>query len=277
MNDNKINNKHPAVMIIDDNPDNLNLLSAILKECGYHIRPAPSGKRALEAVKSEPPDIILLDVMMPDMDGFEVCRTLKSGRKTKDIPIIFLTALDNWQDEGRGLMLGAVDYITKPFNNEIVKARVNTQLQLKFNKERLEQVVSERTAELIQANKDLLSEIDERKKAEDELKFSNIILKTQQEASIDGILIVDEEGKIISMNRRFITMWGISQDIVESKSDEKALNSILNKLTDPEKFLDKVRFLYGHHNEISRDIIVLTDGLNFDRYSAPMIGPGGTY
>jgi two-component sensor histidine kinase len=82
---------------------------------------------------------------------------------------------------------------------------------------------------------------------------------------------------MISMNRRFITMWGISQDIVESKSDEKALNSILNKLTDPEKFLDKVRFLYGHHNEISRDIIVLTDGLNFDRYSAPMIGPGGTY
>ncbi len=145
--------KQTSIMIVDDTPDNLNLLSAVLKECGYHVRPALSGKQAMEAIKSYLPDLILLDVMMPDMDGFEVCRILKSDRKTKDIPIIFLTALDRRQDEEKGLNLGAVDYITKPFNNTIVKARVNMYLQLKFHQDRLEQAVSERTAELIQANK----------------------------------------------------------------------------------------------------------------------------
>ncbi len=176
--DNK--NKPPSVMIVDDTPDNLNLLSAILKECGYHVRPAPGGKQALEAVKSDPPDLVLLDIMMPDMDGYEVCRVLKSGRKTKDIPVIFLTALDSRQDEEKGFKLGAVDYITKPFINEVVKARVNTHLQLKRHQDRLEQIVSERTAELIQANKDLLLEIDERKRAEETVRNS----LTEKEALI---------------------------------------------------------------------------------------------
>ncbi len=104
-----------------------------------------------------------------------------------------------------------------------------------------------------------------------------MILTTQQEASIDGILIVNESGKIISMNNRFVKMWGIPQEIVESQSDEKTINSVLNKITDPEQFLNKVRFLYEHHNETNRDILLLNDGSYFDRYSAPMIGQDSTY
>ncbi len=277
MNDENNRSKQPSVMIVDDTPDNLNLLSAILKECGYHARPAPGGKLALAAINSDLPDLILLDIVMPDMDGFEVCRVLKSNRKTKDIPIIFLTALDRREDEEKGLKLGAVDYITKPFNSEVVKARVNTHLQLKYHQERLEHIVSERTAELIKTNKDLLLEIDERRRTEEELKFRNVILTTQEEASIDGILIVDGNGKMISMNSRFIKMWGIPPEVVASKSDEKALNSIITKLADQEQFLNKVRFLYEHHNETSRDIIILNDGSYFDRYSAPMVGLNGTY
>lgn len=137
----------PDILVVDDNPDNLNLLQELLGS-RYRVRPAPSGRLALKAAESDPPDLVLLDVMMPDMDGYEVCRLLKMGDKTRDIPIIFLTALDEDCDEERGFRLGAVDYITKPIRPSVVLARVHTHLRLREQLERLEQTVSERTSAL---------------------------------------------------------------------------------------------------------------------------------
>ncbi|MBF0588857.1 MAG: response regulator [Magnetococcales bacterium] len=118
------------ILLVDDTPDNIDVLSGILNDT-YKIKVALNGKRALTIAGSQPqPDLILLDVMMPDMDGFEVCRRLKSEPKTSDIPVIFVTAKTEIGDEKTGFELGAADYITKPVKPEIVRARVATQMRL---------------------------------------------------------------------------------------------------------------------------------------------------
>ncbi|MEW6265436.1 MAG: adenylate/guanylate cyclase domain-containing protein [Thermodesulfobacteriota bacterium] len=124
------------ILVVDDVPANLTLLTGLLKENGYHVRPVPSGKLALNAVERDPPDLILLDINMPGMDGYEVCQRIKAKESTRDIPIIFLTAKAEVEDEARGLALGAVDYITKPVNPTIVRARVKVQIELKQLRDR---------------------------------------------------------------------------------------------------------------------------------------------
>ena len=120
----------PIVLVVDDTPENIDLLRGMLST-QYKIKAATTGKKALQiAVKDPQPDIILLDIMMPEMDGYEVCRRLKQDPNTAPIPVIFITAKTAAEDEQHGLELGAVDYITKPFNPVIVETRVRTQLAL---------------------------------------------------------------------------------------------------------------------------------------------------
>jgi adenylate cyclase len=136
--------KKQSILIVDDAPENINVLADALKS-DYKICLAINGPKALKIAGSEnPPDLILLDIMMPGMDGYEVCRKLKSDRKTKNIPIIFITARTEEEDETKGFDIGAVDYIAKPFSPAIVKARVRTHLELE-----------KRTRELKNALKDL--------------------------------------------------------------------------------------------------------------------------
>ena len=144
-----------TILVVDDTPDNLALMSGLLKDI-YRVRLANNGEKALQFARdADAPDLILLDIMMPGMSGTEVCRTLKSDPATRDIPVIFLTAMSATEDEQRGLELGAVDFITKPINPPIVMARVETQLKLKraadFLRDQnhfLEEEVARRTREL---------------------------------------------------------------------------------------------------------------------------------
>ena len=119
-----------TVLVVDDTPDNLYLMSALLKDA-YRVKIANNGEKALEIAADRPPDLILLDVMMPGMDGLEVCRRLKSNPQTKHIPVIFLTAQNEERAEEFGLGLGAVDYITKPFSIPIAMARIRSHIRLK--------------------------------------------------------------------------------------------------------------------------------------------------
>ncbi|MBK8523682.1 MAG: two-component system response regulator [Betaproteobacteria bacterium] len=145
----------PTIMVVDDTPDNLSLMNLLLKD-HYNVRIANSGERALKlAAIGSPPDLILLDIMMPGMDGYEVCQYLKADPKMRDIPVIFLTAKNETDDEKKGLELGAIDYITKPISPAIVLARVKTHLALKssadFLRDKnvyLETEVSKRTREV---------------------------------------------------------------------------------------------------------------------------------
>ena len=140
-----------SIMIVDDTSENLNVLSAVLKEKGYEVRPVPSGKLALRAAKNEAPDLILLDINMPDMDGYEVCERLKKDERTKDIPIIFVSAMSEIIDKVRAFSLGAVDYITKPFQLEEVDARVETHLKLRRLTMHLEHIVDRQVEEISEA------------------------------------------------------------------------------------------------------------------------------
>jgi sigma-B regulation protein RsbU (phosphoserine phosphatase) len=126
-----------VVLVVDDAPSNIQVVQSILKD-EYRIRIATSGERALELMKVAPlPDLILLDVMMPGLDGYQVCERLKAAPETRDVPVIFLTGLTDVDDETKGLEAGAVDYIRKPFSTAIVKARVRTQLLLREAREQL--------------------------------------------------------------------------------------------------------------------------------------------
>lgn len=121
----------PTILIVDDTPENLTVLGELLQPA-YRVRAANSGRRALQIALSAPhPDLILLDVMMPEMDGYDVLEELRASPATRNIPVIFVTAMDGTDDEERGLDRGAVDYITKPIRPSIVLARIRTQLELK--------------------------------------------------------------------------------------------------------------------------------------------------
>ena len=129
------------ILIVDDTPANLRLLAGILTDAGYLVRPARDGKTAIMSALSSPPDLILLDIIMPQMNGYEVCTRLKTERKTSDIPVIFISALDNIEDKINSFTAGGVDYITKPFQAEEVLARVKTHLTIrKLQTDLLEQI-----------------------------------------------------------------------------------------------------------------------------------------
>ena len=142
------NTARQTVLVVDDTPMNIEILGRLLQQ-DYRVKVANDGRSALIAARNTPkPDIILLDVMMPGMDGYEVCQTLKADPATAPIPVIFVTAMGETEDEKRGLELGAVDYIVKPFSPAIVQARLKTQLALYDQNRTLEEKVRLRTDEV---------------------------------------------------------------------------------------------------------------------------------
>jgi len=138
----------PRILLVDDNTTNLQLLHETLDGMGYKLLIAKNGRTALAIAHKAGLSLILLDIMMPEMDGYEVCRRLKADKTTRRIPIIFITALADEEDEAKGLGMGAVDYITKPINPALVRARVRNHLQLKRYQDHLENLVNERTRRL---------------------------------------------------------------------------------------------------------------------------------
>src|SRR5215210_4558464 len=142
------------ILIVDDTAANLDLLASILREQGYGVRVSNNGRRALTIVRANPPEIIMLDIQMPEMDGYEVCRELKADPATSAIPVIFISALDDVFDKVRAFKAGGVDYVAKPFQAEEVLARVECQLQL-F---RLRRELERSNEELVKKNAELVAE-----------------------------------------------------------------------------------------------------------------------
>jgi len=169
------NPKH-NILLVDDTPENLRLLSDLLSQQGYKVRSVMNGRTALKAAQAKPPDLILLDINMPQMNGYQVCQELKSMEVTQEIPIIFISALNEVFDKVKAFRVGGCDYISKPFQIEEVLARVKHQLHLKSAKTELKQLnlkleerVQERTQELQETNQALSQEIQERKRVQQKL------------------------------------------------------------------------------------------------------------
>ncbi|NES46953.1 response regulator, partial [Moorena sp. SIO2C4] len=130
MNNHQAEATQAEIMVVDDTPTNLQLLSSILIQQGYQVRSMIDGLLALESALCDPPDLILLDIIMPKIDGYDVCKQLKSNQKTQGVPVIFISALDETWDKVKAFAVGGADYITKPFQVEEVLARVENQLTL---------------------------------------------------------------------------------------------------------------------------------------------------
>jgi PleD family two-component response regulator len=145
-----------SILVVDDTQANLRFLTATLTRRGYIVRPALDGQLAIASAQAEPPDLILLDIMMPNMDGYQVCEALKADARTRDIPVIFLSALGQATDKVRAFEVGGVDYITKPFQVEEVMARVATHLALSTLQKQLEKT----NEELAQRNAALQEALD---------------------------------------------------------------------------------------------------------------------
>jgi DNA-binding NtrC family response regulator len=172
------------ILVVDDTPASLRLLSEVLTQHGYRVRPASHGALALKSVAAKTPDLILLDVSMPDMDGYEVCRRLKTDEKSSRIPVIFISAFGDTHQKVAGFEVGGIDYITKPFESEEVLARVRTHLRLRQAEEALRNAqntlelrVQERTAELQTSNQALRESEEKARLAFEEIQR----LKTQLE------------------------------------------------------------------------------------------------
>ncbi|WP_448571221.1 diguanylate cyclase [Trichothermofontia sp.] len=208
------------ILLVDDTPDNLRLLSNILSRQGYEVRSVINGQMALMGVRAEPPDLILLDINMPQMNGYEVCQQLKRDEQTADIPIIFISALDDVIDKVRAFTIGGVDYITKPFQLEEVLARVENQLTLR----RLQRLLKEQ-------NKQLQREIQEHQRAEMALQVAN--------QKLQHLAITDELTQVV--NRRFFYQY--LQEQWEILADAKQPLSLI--LCDVDHF-KTFNDTYGH-------------------------------
>jgi len=159
------------ILVVDDTSANLRLLTNLLRENGYAVRPASNGQLALRTVESTLPDLILLDIMMPDMDGYEVCQRLKASAWSRDVPIIFISAISETVDKVKAFNLGGVDYITKPFEPEEVLARVRTQLNIQM----MQKEVIERTIQL-------------NAKVEELMKTRNELVQSEKMASLGRLV-----------------------------------------------------------------------------------------
>jgi DNA-binding response OmpR family regulator/DNA-binding CsgD family transcriptional regulator len=150
------------ILIVDDTPDSLELLGRILEERGYRVRAATNGRHALKSVEASLPDLILLDVKMPEMDGYEVCRRLKANEHSRNIAVIFISAYGETAEKVHGFKVGAVDFISKPYEAQEVLVRVQTHLRLRELTERLEEKVRQRTEKLADANQALNTLLNQR-------------------------------------------------------------------------------------------------------------------
>ncbi|MEN8199331.1 MAG: response regulator [Thermodesulfobacteriota bacterium] len=185
---------YSEILVVDDTPVNLKLLMELLTTHGYKVRPATDGKMTIDAVAARKPDLILLDIKMPGMDGYEVCRRLKQDEGTLDIPIIFISALAALEDRIKGFAVGGVDYITKPFQRDEVLARVRTHLQLYRMQKDLETLVDEQTKELRAAYLSLQKSEEEWQKT-----FS---------AMSDMVSILDKDLRLVKSNKAMSDILG---------------------------------------------------------------------
>ncbi len=250
-------NKHNTILIVDDTPSVIDLIKSVLTEVGYDIIIATSGTKAIERINYKKPDLILLDIVMPGIDGFETCKKIKTNKKTSDIPVIFLSALNKSFNKVKAFNCGAVDYITKPINNDELLARVNTQLKIHLLQKQLvdannslELKIKERTKDLEKANKTLSitnKKLHTTYKAltVSEEKFSKAFFSTP---AIIGISTYNT-GKYIEVNQSFTKILGYSSKETIGKSSTE-----LNLWINPEKRNKIIKLLlefkYIHNIEL---------------------------
>jgi len=212
------------------------MLTDILVSQGYDVRPADSGELALASIEATQPELILLDIRMPGMDGFEVCRRLKERTETRQIPLIFLSAITDTKERVEGLRLGAVDFISKPFQQEELLARLRTHLELSRLRAKLEEMVAERTAHLNAANEQLRVELAERLRAERALRESEERFRSMADNAPVVIWTSGPDAKLNFVNRYALKFTGRQFEELTGDGWMKVLHPEDVKVKYPEYF-----------------------------------------
>ena len=208
------------ILIVDDEIPNLRILTELLEKEGYQVRPASKPQTAIDAALDKLPSLILLDVRMPEIDGFEVCRRLKQDNRTKHVPIIFVSALQDTDARVRGFEAGGVDFITKPFQEAEILARVRTHIQLHRMQQNLEQLVEERTFELNESRFHLKQKVRELQESEKRL---SLIYDSTADILFYIKVEPDDCFRFLSINSAFLTATGLTEDQIVGKRIEEVI------------------------------------------------------
>jgi len=262
--------RRARILVVDDTTANLQLLTNLLTRHGYSVFPASDGELALEFVRSTLPELILLDIRMPEMDGYEVCRRFKADERTCAVPVIFISILEDERDKVEGFQAGGVDYITKPFQPEEVLARVRTHLTLRELTGNLEHKVVERTEELVIANERLQREIAERKRAEQALRLNaermETLLRLNQmaNATLDDITSFAFEAALLVTGSRlgYLAFMNEDETVLTMQLWSREAMSECNVTGGPRIFPVETTGLWGEAVRRRRPIIT-------NDYSAP--------
>jgi two-component system, sensor histidine kinase and response regulator len=232
----------PLALVVDDEPINVKLIGKTISTY-CTVKVATNGRKALESAFSAPhPDLILLDIMMPEMNGYDVCKKLKEAPETKNIPIIFLTALSGEEDEARGFELGAVDYIVKPFNPLIVKARVKTQLQLKTQHDQLKlqhnQLKSQheqlKKASELRADVERITRHDLKSPLNGVIGFSSILKNSENldDEELEMTQIIEDSGyRMLNMINLSLNLYQMEQGTYKLNAEPINILSVIKKIT----------------------------------------------
>jgi PAS domain S-box-containing protein len=220
----------PCLLLVDDQPINIQALYRAFAD-DHRVLMATSGEKALALCRDQLPDLVLLDVVMPGMDGYEVARQLRADPATASIPLIFVTARDDAEDEARGLALGAVDFIAKPINPAVVRARVRTHL---------------------------------------ELARSRALLDATLEATADGIVVADTHGTFLTCNERFVRMWGLPPETLAASGGTAVLRFMQSQMQDDQTDLQSLMDMAGATGEEIASTVELRDGRIFERHLTPL-------
>ena len=208
------------ILVVDDEIPNLQLLTGLLEKEGYRVRPAEKAQTALDAALAKPPGLILLDVRMPEMDGFELCRRLKQDKRTEDVPIIFISALQDTGARIQGFEAGGVDFISKPFQEPEILVRVRTHMRLHRMQLHLEELVDERTSELNKSRVLLEQRVRALRESQEQLAliYNSI-------ADILFYLEVEPDNcfRFLSINPSFLKATGLTKDQVVGKPIEEVI------------------------------------------------------
>lgn len=271
------------ILIVDDNPINLQILTKQLVKYGYTVNVAPDGATSLLLINSILPDLILLDILMPGMDGYEVCKKLKADEKTRHIPVIFLSALEEVPDKIKAFSVGGADFITKPFQLQEILVRIKHQLQLLL----LQRELQQQKQQLVEQNQQLQREIGGRDRALYERQQAEVAL-AQERAYLHristrlstligslqaGILVEDEHRRIVLTNQPFCDFFNIpvspqqliGMDYSQSAEQTKAL------FADPEAFLERIQYILRKREIVVAEAIWLADGRIFERDYIPIL------
>ncbi|PZO40537.1 MAG: histidine kinase [Pseudanabaena frigida] len=235
----------PSILVVDDEPDNFDVIETLLSQQNYILHYAASGEEAIARLNLFRPDVILLDVMMPNMDGIEVCQRIRSQPEWKAVPIIMVTALTAKEDLAKCLATGANDFISKPLNTLEFCARVQSMLRIK--------------------------------QQYDQLERANALISAQLEASLEGVIAANEQGQLVGYNQKLRQMWNIDEITINNNDSDQLLFPLLQEAKFSPELTQILESTYDEYPEQINHGEITINELTYEYYSSPVTSPNGKF